>query len=196
MSFLARLRARRAHHRLLRLVGLDRRPSRFPVPLKAPSPADVRLHIARHLAAAEAATLSVDLDVLARDLGVEIREDAFLVARERCEAMIERLRGGVWRLSLAETLALDDRRLATALLLALRAENPEGADRMRLCAQDAWHGVEMAPDAHSLALALLAPPGSARTLARAFPGDRAAQARRLRLGPDLLALALRGHVSP
>jgi len=195
MSFLSSLRARAARRHLLRLFGLDRKPPRHdPVPTVPPL-ADLRLHLARHLAAAEGATLSVDLDLLAHDLGVEIREDPFLPARERCEAMLELLRGGIWRLSLAESLPIDDRRLLTALLLALRAERPQDADRMRICAQDAWASVETAPEAHGLALALLAPPGSTRTLARAFPGDRAVQARRLRLSPDLLALAIRGHVS-
>ena len=195
MSLLARLRARRAHRQFLHLIGLDRRSLQTDAQPKFVASADLRIHLARHLAAAEAATLSVDLDVLARDLGVEILEDPFLEPRSRCEAMIERLRSGVWRLSLAETLSLDNRRLTTALLLTLRVENPEAVHRMCLRARDAWRSVETAPEAHSLALALLAPPRSVRTLARAFPGDLVSQARRLRLSPDLLALALRGHVS-
>lgn len=196
MSLLAHLRARAARRRLLRAVGLDRKPPKHVGATAVPTPSEIRLHLARHLSAAEAATLSVDLDLLAHDLGVEIREDALLVARERCEGMIERLRDGIWWLSLAESLPNDDRRLLTALLLALRAERTQDTEPTRLLATDAWTGAEIAPEVHALALALLVPPGSARTLMRVFPGDRAAQARRLRISPSLLALALRGHVSP
>jgi hypothetical protein len=196
MSFLDRLRARRAHARLLRIVGLDRR---LPPVHASPRPVDPQQgfsQIARHLAMAETATLSVDLDLLALDLGVEVREDAFLAAREGCDALLERLRSGVWCLSLAEGLPSDDRRLLVALLLAHRAERPAEAGRMRLRADDARQEVSTSPETYATALSLLAPPGTLRVLARAFPADPASQARRLRLGVALLRLAQRGHVMP
>jgi hypothetical protein len=67
---------------------------------------------------------------------------------------------------------------------------------MRLRADDAWQEASASPEAHATALSLLAPPGSLRVLARAFPADPASQARRLRLGVALLRLAQRGHVMP
>jgi hypothetical protein len=196
MSFLDRLRARRAHARLLRIVGLDRRPARVNAGPRPVDPYQARFQVARHLAMAETATLSVDLDLLARDLGVEVREYAALASLQRCDAMMERLSDGIWRLSLAEGLSSDDRRLLVALLLALRAERPLEADQMRLGADDVWQEVSASPEAYTTALSFLAPPGSLRVLARAFPADPASQARRLRLGVALLRLAQRGHVMP
>lgn len=195
MPLLDRLRARRARARLLRIVGLGRRLSRIdPYPRPAPPQQD-DLQIPRHLAMAEAAVVSVDLDLLARDLGVEVREDAFLQAHDQCDALLEPLRGGLWRLTLAEGLPSDDRRLLSALLLAFRAERPMDVGQMRLRARDAWLRTAASPHAHATALSLLAPPRSLRVLAHAFPADPARQAQRLRIGVDLLRLAQRSHAT-